>query len=70
MAKRRRFNREQARESAKYFLDVSKYSFTILVLGLLVAQGRLALRSVLWYIGIIFATVSYLVAMRFLKTRR
>ncbi|OGM34253.1 hypothetical protein A3D00_05670 [Candidatus Woesebacteria bacterium RIFCSPHIGHO2_02_FULL_38_9] len=63
-------NKEQSSQAGKYFLDISKITFSVLVLGLLVSSEIVAFRLTIWYIGIVGSTLSFVLGLYFLKTKR
>ena len=70
MARARGFNKVQAEQAGKYFLDLSKITFSIVVLGMLISSRGLVLGSVLWYIGIVGSALGFILGMHLLRTKR
>jgi hypothetical protein len=65
-----RFNSIQAKQLAKYFIDLSKITFSLLVIGVLVADRWIALKSGMWYIGFILTILFLIAGMFFYKERK
>jgi len=65
-----RFNPIQARNAAKYFLDLSKFTFSLLVIGSLVSDKWIALKSGVWYIGVVLTVGFFTLGMYCYKTRK
>jgi hypothetical protein len=70
MARKLNFNETQSQEAGKYFLDLSKVTFTALVIGSLVSDKLLVLHSIVWYAGVVITTLTFVGAMYLLRTKR
>jgi hypothetical protein len=60
----------QAKNLAKYLLDLSKITFSLLVIGYVVSDKWIALQSPIWYSGIVLTTAFLILGMYFYRRRR
>jgi len=64
------FNSIQRKNNAKYFLDLSKITFSLLVIGYVVSDKWIALQSPIWYSGIVLTIIFWIFGMYFYRNRR